>query len=237
MKLWLLVALAACGDSNANRCASGASQTCGCVGGGSGMQACGTDGTWGACTGCPLEPDASVPATCGPGIYPCGPYGYDIGATIADLSFVGQRDDNANGHIDTGDTATTLDLKALAAGVDVLVIDVCAEWCQPCQMDQPNLNALYGSYTAGGRVAFAGALTQDVLERPADLAALDRWGTQYHVPYPMLVDPDARTQLYLPEASYPEHLVIRTSNMTLVYRSNGPDSTLQSVIDGVVANP
>src|SRR4029077_13887408 len=65
------------------------------------------------------SPDAAMtptPATCGPGIYPCGPYGYSIGSTIENLTLIGQRDDNANGHIDRDDNVVVLSLDDVGAG-------------------------------------------------------------------------------------------------------------------------
>jgi hypothetical protein len=237
MKLAIALCLlvAACGD-NADRCLPAAQQMCGCPSGATGTQTCGNDGTWKACTDCPAPLDAAVDATCGPGVYPCGPYGYQIGSTVANLAFVGQRDDNGNGHIDSGDTPVLLHLSDLAApGVDAIMIDVCAAWCGPCNADQPGLVTLAQSY--GSRVVFFGVIVQTASRQPGDLTTVDHWGTQYHVPYPMAADPDGVTQLYLPVEAYPEHLVIRTSNMTLVWRNNGDDPMLQTQIDAILANP
>src|SRR2546423_1623772 len=144
-----------------------------------------------ACSSAPAAPDApaidavatnDAAALCGPGIYPCGPYGYVPGTTIANFALIGQRDDNASGTIDVGDTVIELKLSDVAAGAQALVIDVCAEWCQPCRMSQASLDMLYAMYSP--RAAFLDVMLQDRNFQPGDLASVDRWGTQLHVPYP-----------------------------------------------------
>jgi hypothetical protein len=199
------------------------------------VSACGSSGA-------PQRPDASpdaamnpAPATCGPGIYPCGPYGYSVGSTIENLMLIGQRDDNGNGHIDRDDRVVVLTLADLAAGAKALVIDICAEWCGPCRTDQPNLNAMAGTY--GSAVVFFDVMLQDNVMHPGTLASVDRWGTSLTVPYPIAADPTALTAPYFPIAGFPMHLVIKTSDMTIAASEVGANDDLMAHIDGVLANP
>jgi hypothetical protein len=237
MTRWLLILVAAC-SSSGTVCEPGAPEPCACPGGGNGIQLCSDDGSGlGACTGCAVAPGRDAAATCGPGIYPCGPYGYTIGSVIENLALVGKRDDNANGHIDAGDAATVIALADLIAPpVQVLVIDVCAEWCVPCRANQSALNALYQSYLPDGHVAFYDVMLQDKTGQPGDLSAVERWGVSLDVPYPIGADPTALTGPYFTLAAFPMHLVIRTRDMTITYQDQGA-TDLKPPIDEVLANP
>ncbi|HTR50552.1 MAG TPA: TlpA disulfide reductase family protein [Kofleriaceae bacterium] len=228
--------VAACGD-NADRCVPLSQHRCGClIGATSGIQTCGSDGTWQTCQGCPLPADAAFnspgDASCGPGIYPCGPYGYGIGSTVANLELIGPTSAS-------DPTPVSRKLSDLVTpGIEALMIDVCAVWCGPCNEDQPNLVTLYDSYQAGGHAQFYTVITQN--SQPGGSPVIkdaENWAKTYKVPYPIALDPEALTQAYFPIAAYPEHLVIRTSDMTLVYRSVGIDTALQAQIDAVLANP
>jgi hypothetical protein len=56
-----LLLVASCGDSGSRPCVAGAQVSCGCPGGGAGVQICKDDGSGlGACMGCPTD-DAAVP--------------------------------------------------------------------------------------------------------------------------------------------------------------------------------
>jgi hypothetical protein len=231
----------ACGAGSTDRCEPGAVEVCACPSGGEGTQTCAADGRGLlACTGCPTPLTNDAGASCGAGRYPCGPYGYAPGSTIANLELVGQRDDNANGYIDSGDTAVVLRLSDLVAapGVQALVIDVCPAWCANCRADQPNLIAMYQSYQPGGHVAFYGVMPQALDSSPADLKAVDLWGKTFRVPYPMSADPALSLVPYFTFQAYPEHLVIRTRDMTIAWSGEGAlDADLQTQIDAVLANP
>ena len=153
-------------------------QACPCAGSTvQGVQSCAPDGlSFAACTGCPAAETRDAEAACGPGIYPCGPYGYSVGTTIANLAMVGKRDTDGSGKVDAADETSVIDLAGLAVGAKAIVIDVCAEWCAPCRQDQPSLNAMSVSY--GTQVSFFDVMMQTNNFQPGDLASVVRWGTQ-----------------------------------------------------------
>jgi hypothetical protein len=236
------IGLGACApDAPHERCDPGAVTECGCVGGGSGTQTCGDDGILAACTGCPTHTNDPAPATCGPGIYPCGPYGYAAGTIIENLEFVGKRDDNASGFTEATDQAIVMQLSDVVAdpAIQVLMIDICPVWCGPCNLDQPGLVQMYNDYKPGGHVEFYAVLPQDVVPgNPADLQDLDRWGGRYRLPYPIGIDPTQKTNPYNPIAAYPAHVVIRTRDMKIAWVGNGVDQpTVKAQIDAVLASP
>lgn len=202
-----------------------------------GVETCAPDGlSFLGCTGCPNLETQDAAAACGPGIYPCGPYGYSVGTTIANLAMVGKRDTDGSGKIDAADQASVIDLASLAVGAKAIVIDVCAEWCAPCRQDQPSLNAMSVSY--GGQVAFFDVMMQTNNFQPGDLASVVRWGTQNAVPYPIAADATGEIGPYFRIAAFPFHMLVRTSDMQIIYANVGAaDGELQTEINGVLASP
>jgi hypothetical protein len=241
MKWWIVIALTACSNAG-DRCERGTTQTCACAGGGEGTQACSSDGTQLLPCSCAPPADAmtnDAEATCGPGIYPCGPYGYSTGSTIENIALLGRRDSNANGHVDLTDDVVAIKLSDLVtADTQALVVVVCAQWCTECVVDQPNLNALNASYAAAGHVAFYDVIFDSAQPGiPADLRTVGVWGTQRNIAYPIAADPTQRFAPYFPEAAFPQHMIVRTSDMQIAYTHTGVDATLGDHIDAVLANP
>jgi thiol-disulfide isomerase/thioredoxin len=228
-------------------CMPGSVDVCGCPGGGVGTQRCGDDGAhYLVCTNCPSVVDAAAPdvdagtADAGPPCadYPCGPYGYAVGSTIENLRLIGQTDDDGDGRLDANDTVRPIFLSELRnhPGVRAIVIDVFAEWCVPCNMEQPQLVMLASTYA--GRVAFFGVMEQDHNGNPATIRALDQWSAQYHVAYAMAADPDLALGPYTPEEAYPTSILVRTRDMQIVYVHSGDDPTdLAAHIDALLAAP
>ena len=67
----------------------------------------------------------------------------------------------------------------------VLVINVWAHWCTPCEQELPELVTVANRYASRG-VAFLGINHMD------QIAAAQDWVHRYHVPYPSISDPSGR---------------------------------------------
>lgn len=221
---------------------------CPCPSGGAGRQRCADDGThYLACESCPGDDDAAVsdagPSDAGPtdagcGGYPCGPYGYTVGRTIEDLRLVGQSDDDGSGVLDTNDPVRAITLAELAArpGVRAIVINVFAEWCAPCRMEQPMLVTMSQTYASD--VAFLGVMQQDATYMPPTIRAIDRWSRAYSVAYPLAADPVNALGPYVVEGAYPTTMIVRTRDMQIVWREAGAvTSDLGTQLDALLAAP
>jgi thiol-disulfide isomerase/thioredoxin len=83
----------------------------------------------------------------------------------------------------------------------VLVINVWADWCAPCRLEQPLLVELADRYEDNG-VRFLGINYQD----DRDLARA--WVREFEVPYPSLFDPSGRTAAALDFPALPDTYVV-----------------------------
>jgi thiol-disulfide isomerase/thioredoxin len=105
-----------------------------------------------------------------------------------------------------------LDAASYADG-DVLVINVWANWCDPCRLEQPQLVRLADRYESEG-VRFLVINYQD------DRDAARAWINRYEVPYPSLFDPFGRSAADLGFPALPGSYVV------------GPGGTIRWVVYG-----
>src|SRR5262245_41029667 len=105
------------------------------------------------------------------------------GVSMEDLHFMGK--------MSVGEPLREIALSELAKGLDVLVIDLCAEWCNLCQTEQSGKVNLWNGYQGKHKpeVNFVTALAQDVMRGDPTEKVLDRWRNAYKIPYPMVLDP------------------------------------------------
>jgi DsbE subfamily thiol:disulfide oxidoreductase len=127
----------------------------------------------------------------------------------------------------------TLDGDALDAADyadgSVLVINVWADWCTPCRLEQPMLVELADRYEDDG-VRFLGINYQD------DRDAARAWVGEYDVPYPSLFDPSGRTAAELGYPALPDTYVVDregTIRWVVFGATDGPQLT--GLIEDVLA--
>jgi thiol-disulfide isomerase/thioredoxin len=179
------------------------------------LAACATDPA-------PIVPDEPGRGSeqCDPAAYPCGPYGFTTGEVIENLSFPVPNPDRV---------AHLSDLRTGKA----IALFGCAMWCGPCQMEQAALVPAASKY--GGDVVFFEALAQDGTFQPADLDDATRWATQNHLPFAVGADPTETLGPYFPQPAFPMQMVVRASDMTIVWQDVGADPVaLQAQLDAVV---
>jgi hypothetical protein len=82
------------------------------------------------------------------------------------------------------------------------------------------------------------AILQDSGGAVADMTTVDRWTRAYNLPFDVAADPMNALAPYYTPGSFPVQLVLRTSDMSLVYQhTGGADTSFQAAIDGVLASP
>lgn len=121
-----------------------------------------------------------------------------------------------------------LDVGSYADG-SVLVINVWANWCDPCRLEQPLLVDLADRYEDDG-VRFLGINYQD----DRDLARA--WVGEFDVPYPSLFDPSGRTAAELGFPALPDTYVVDrqgTIRWVVFGKTDGPQ--LARLIEDVLA--
>ena len=120
-----------------------------------------------------------------------------------------------------------LDASAHADG-SVLVINVWADWCDPCREEQPQLVRLADRYR--NEVRFLGINYQD------DQDAARAWVEEFGVPYPSLYDPSGRTAVNLGYPFLPDTYVVdRDGMIRWVVFGASDEQELQGLIDDVLA--
>jgi cytochrome c biogenesis protein CcmG/thiol:disulfide interchange protein DsbE len=99
-----------------------------------------------------------------------------------------------------GPTVQGGELHAASLAGHVLVLNVWASWCGPCEAEQPTLETLATEYAARG-VRFLGVQYRD------DEAAGREWVRRFDVSYPSLRDPSGRTSADLGYFGLPDTYV------------------------------
>jgi DsbE subfamily thiol:disulfide oxidoreductase len=127
----------------------------------------------------------------------------------------------------------TLEGEPIDAGVygdgRILVINVWADWCDPCRREQPLLVDLAERYEDEG-VRFLGINYQD------DRDAARAWVKQFDVPYPSLFDPSGRTAADLGYPALPDTYVVdRDGTIRWVVFGETNDEQLSRLIEDVLA--
>lgn len=120
-----------------------------------------------------------------------------------------------------------LDASTHADG-SVLVINVWADWCDPCREEQPQLVSLADRYR--DEVRFLGINYQD------DRDAARAWVEEFGVPYPSLYDPSGRTAVDLGYPFLPDTYVVdRGGRIRWVVFGASDEQELRRLIDDVLA--
>ena len=107
----------------------------------------------------------------------------------------------------------------------VLVLNIWASWCGPCQREQPDLVKLAHRY-AGRGVEFLGVNHED------QEAAARAWVAHYHVPYPSISDPAGRFAAKLGYVGLPDTYVV-DPNGTIRFIV-GPGATNTAMLSGLI---
>ncbi len=185
----------------------------------------------------PDPPDAYVPPPppdAAPLAYPAGPYGTSIGSTIANLSWTGYADTDADTDSDPfNESPRTFKLEEYFVGKDagsrIIVINASAGWCSVCQDEAPSLESFYGSYGSRG-LRIVTALFEDDGGSPADTSFAKAWGDYFNLGFPVMADPSDVLSPYYQENSVPMNIFVDASDMTIVDIVHGYDDNYFSQI-------
>ncbi|MGZ4148466.1 MAG: TlpA family protein disulfide reductase [Actinomycetota bacterium] len=118
----------------------------------------------------------------------------------------------------SGDAVSGGQVSSVDAAGKVLVVNVWASWCGPCQQEQPALVSVAHRYA--GRVAFMGVNYED------QTAAANAWVKRFSVPYPSMYDPSGRTAVALGYVGLPDTYVVDPSG-TIRFAVSGPTTAKQ----------
>ena len=156
-------------------------------------------------------------------VYPPGPYGVNVGDTVADLEFVNPD-------------ATAFRLGDVFADPHhrVLVVSTAAGWCSACVEEQPALQRLHEEWAGRGLYVLV-AVFENAQYAPADGDYAGTWKDAYGVDFGVVADPTFALSAYYPNgdtSASPLNMAIDVDTMTLQYLSLGVDqSSLEAVIE------
>jgi len=167
--------------------------------------------------------------------YAAGPYGFEVGSTIADLGFVGfpnpdiaAEDDDVR-EMRLSDFYNPLGIEVFAENSPygaqpkptALLIDLCTVWCGPCNTQASGIfvekRALYRPL--GGEIFLA--LSQGDVGDPATIEDLREWTEQYPIDWPSAIDPTETMFQYATQAAYPNITLVRTKDMKIIAKHVG----------------
>jgi hypothetical protein len=170
--------------------------------------------------------------------YPNGPYGYTQGSIIQDIVFLGKADPAGA----AGNAAyASLPMKRISLGdyhndttVKYVVLSGVAGWCGPCNNEQAFVPDLQTKYEPLG-FKFFEAMIQGYNEQtgtPATENDVNTWANAHTLHVGIGIDPEDKIHQYADITAFPLNMVVRTSDMNIVYMSVGEqnlDSTLASL--------
>lgn len=199
----------------------------------------------GACSGQGQAPDAGAAidltrpdlGPCGPGLYPCGPYGSAVGQVAANLSFSALADPD---HLCKDTVAMKQDLgppRAIALADwhrggaacstktwRLLWVMVSAGWCASCKTEVAGVQASIDAAGLDPRVAVLNVVYETtVVKQPVGEDFLRTWAQAYGLTFPVAMDPAFTMGAYFSRGEAPFNLLLELKTMTILYRRTGSD--------------
>jgi hypothetical protein len=167
----------------------------------------------------PAQPDLAMPASTA---YPSGPYGNQLGDTLADIT--------GQGYSATGAWSNSLRLSDLHdnPACKCILVTIGASWCGACQAEQPDLVSDVGSDPA---FCVFGILQEGETQDPATTSDLDAWEGTYNQNFPVMLGTPDTEQLMANWGSsvgLPFAFIVKPSTMTVLDNTQGYASDLYS---------
>jgi len=173
------------------------------------------------------EGQGQLPAT--GAAYPSGPYGIEKGAIISNFTFLGfpnpSQDQSevlaielADFYNPSGEELYPED-SIFGAGEPkptVLLINVSAVWCQPCQYESDViLPAEYALYHPDGAQFLLMLAEGPNFGVAAEVNHLVSWTKKYELPWPSVIDPTSKLSTLFPSEARPTNILIDTKTMEI----------------------
>lgn len=141
-----------------------------------------------------------------PGIYPEGPFGIDIGDTMADLTFVTHEGESLS-----------FDTIRQGPRQDFMLIFVSAGWCSRCGIHMPTLIETADTYGPLGLFTAVSIYESRSYGPPSGRDA-ENFRRAYSLELPVFADRDAALTRYFETIEMPMVLVVDLRTMTLLYK-------------------
>ena len=106
---------------------------------------------------------------------------------------------------------------------NVVLIDMSAMWCGPCQVEASKAEALYQQYRNQGFQILT-VLIADENDDPCDQADLQRWANTYGLTFPVLNDADGSVWDTYGEGYIPLNIIL-DQRLVIRYKDSGYNET------------
>ncbi|HMR07284.1 MAG TPA: redoxin domain-containing protein [Polyangiaceae bacterium] len=163
--------------------------------------------------------------------YPAGPYGTNVGSTIANYNFRGWLKPVDAGYDDTKFEDVAMSDFFDPTGeksIKIIMLNASAVWCTVCRAEYSKFKAegTYLKYRAMG-AEFVSAIFEDAKNppNPAKPGDLSYWGVTYSGEFPMILDPGFKLGQFFTADATPMNLLIDAKTMKIVGKYLGGDTT------------
>jgi len=167
--------------------------------------------------------------------YPAGPYGYGMGTTMANLSFLGKQSPTATDY--TPLTMNSIALADVRKSSKLIFIEGAARWCTPCNQDQPAMRSIEASYAQKGVTTMEVLVEGGAIGIAATEDDINRWAAQYSLTGIVAIDPAFELAKYADVTAFPVYIVVRSSTMQIEHLQADPLSAkpIEPVLDSLLA--
>lgn len=153
-------------------------------------------------------------------VYPLGPYGFEAGSVIQDLSFV----------TPVGAPLSFADIFADSHN-RLLLLTTAAGWCSSCIEEQPALQELNETYRDQGLFVMVSLFEKQNFDT-ADAEYAKTWQETHELTFSVVADPDFILKEYYNEDLTPMVMMVNLNTMTIINLSTGWDrNQVESIIN------
>ena len=121
-------------------------------------------------------------------------------------------------------------------GKDVVLLDFCSTWCEPCVAEFPHLRSLYEANKDKGFVILAISV-----DGPETMANVPGFARRNRLAFPMLIDGDERiSALYNPRRTAPVTVLIDRTGMVVAIREGytaGDEHSIAKAVEMALETP
>jgi len=174
---------------------------------------CSSSSSSGTGTPAATAPDAAPTSAA----YPAGPYGVEVGDTIANLSFAGW---SAPPYAAPGGTLSLADF--YGPKWKLVVVNVCSVWCGPCKAAYAAFKEKAADYGAKG-VAMVTILYENSDAKPISLDEGAKYGTDNGIAIPLGIDPGYQLSNGVRPAEVPAYIVLSAHDMRVLGTTKSAD--------------
>ena len=173
-------------------------------------------------------------ASCGAGVYPCGPYGTQLNDVVENHKFLGFMDPNY--FCKKSQDVVQDDTKKVPLDFDIwhlppkdcptkpkklLWVMVSAGWCAPCVQKIKEVMAQYRIGALNPDLALMDILFETDKRRPATEAFGKIWAKHTGMTFPLALDPEFKMGKYFSREAVPFNMLIDLKTMKIFYRQTG----------------